>query len=156
MYKLKVVLVSVLFAFSALASTAYAEEENGNDIPLGFPWSAWGEASDASGSDVENGWKIDGYAEQGIDWFQLGDGYINTFAALRFTASEHEEDWWNNKWGPYLGVKWRVSPNCGEDSYCAFNIGYRWEHLDYNDFAPVDTDTRHVVYLQWSAGGNWK
>ena len=47
--------VSVLFSVIVPVAMAYE--------PLAYPWKSWGEISES-----EYGLKIDGYAEQGVDW----------------------------------------------------------------------------------------
>ena len=141
------VVVTVLLGSTALAGS-----------PIGYPWSSWGELTHTSGG-AEEGLKLDGYAEQGIDWIRLGksDWILNSFVGLRFTASEHQADWWNNKYGPWLGLKLKhpllSSPNWGEVS-----VGVRIEYYDYFTNRPngPDDELRTVGFFQWSFGGDWK
>lgn len=133
-----------------------ATPAHAGDTPLGYPWSTWGEISNTTGSDLENGLKFDGYLEQGVDLTRAGSWVLNTFGGLRFTKSDESADWWNNKWGPSVGIKLRRNLDLGEKHWGVTSVGFRVEQYHYNNRAPVDEDTRYVLFLQWSAGGNWK
>ena len=120
------------------------------ESPIGYPWSSWGEVSQG-----EKDLKLDGYAEQGVDWMRLGktDWVLNTFAGLRFTLSDRPEDSWNNKYGPWLGVKLKHPLNFSE--WGELNIGLRVEYYDY--FKAEESDEfKTAGFLQWSFGGNLK
>lgn len=149
--KVLVVIVSC-FIFIVLSVAAYAE------TPIGYPWSTWGELSHSFDARQEKGLKLDTYVEQGIDWLKIGnsDFTLNTFLGLRLTASDHKEDYWNNKIGPWVGFKVK-HPISIKDGWGQFSFGLRGEYYSYlTDSKPVSNDSRFVVFLQWGLGGDWK
>lgn len=144
------IVASCLILISSAA--AYAE------TPLGYPWSTWGELSYSFDARQEKGLKLDTYVEQGIDWLKIGnsDFTLNTFVGLRLTASDHSEDYWNNKVGPWVGLKVK-HPISIKDGWGEFSFGLRWEYYSYlTDSKPVSNDSRFVAFLQWGLGGDWK
>lgn len=147
--KLSIFLAIIMFL---LIGTAFAE------MPLGYPWITWGEVTQTFDAKTEKGLKIDGYLEQGIDWFKIGDTPLifNTFLGLRGVFSDHSEDWWNNKWGPWLGLKVKY-PISIKDGWGLLAVGFRWEYYNFvSDAKPYNNDSRLLGFLQWSFGGDWK
>jgi len=146
-----VILVLTLFAGSALADETYPQ----------FPWSTWGELSKTFHGNDNPGLKVDGYIEQGVDWYKFGgrkwSPVFNTFVGFRFTHSNHPEFWWDNKLGPWFGakLKWDIEPYPGAWGQIA--VGVRGEYYTYvgsvSRDRPYDNDLRGVVFLQWSFGG---
>lgn len=124
--------------------------------PLGYPWSTWGELSQ-TWDDTETGLKIDGYLEQGVDWFKIGptDWVFNTFAGLRFVQSD-QNNYWNNKFGPWFGLKAKHDFKLFPDSWGEVALGLRGEYYNYTKNGGPGDDLRGVLYLQWSSGGDWK
>ena len=137
--------MKMIFVLSAMVLTLMVSGVAFAGGPIGYPWSSWGEISQG-----EEGLKIDGYAEQGIDWTRLGKTglVLNTFAGLRFTLSDRPEDTWNNKYGPWLGVKLRRPLNLFSD-WGELDIGIRFEGGESGEM-------KTTGFLQWSFGGNLK
>jgi len=149
--KSKAIIISCLFLL-IFSSVSFAE------TPIGYPWSTWGELSHSFDARQEKGLKLDTYLEQGIDWLKVGnsDFTLNTFLGLRLTASDHAQDYWNNKVGPWVGLKLK-HPVSIKDGWGQFAFGARWEYYVYTtDAKPVGNDSRFVVFLQWGLGGDWK
>jgi hypothetical protein len=156
MKRISVSFVAILmFVFSNMAFG----EESKAEFPLGYPWSSWGEVSEEPVGHQEKGLKIDGYAEQGVDWFKLGKtGLIfNTFAGIRGTASGRKSDYYNNRVGPWAGLKFKEIFNFGQDNSGSLYLGVRWEYYHYLGSAPpVRDDNRVVFFLEWGFDGDWK
>lgn len=128
------------------------------ETPLGYPWSTWGELTHTFDAREEKGIKLDAYFEQGIDWLKVGntDFTLNTFLGLRGTVSDHSKDYWNNKVGPWVGLKLK-HPVTITDGWGQFAFGIRWEYYMYTtDSKPVANDSRFLTFIQWGLGGNWK
>lgn len=149
------VVLTIIFAGFGLV---HAEAEK--EIPIGYPWFTWGEVTQTiNGS--EKGPKLDGYVEQGIDWtrFRLGktEGILNTFAGLRFTASDEGNDYWNNKIGPWVGVKAKFPVRVNPQSWGEISLGVRAEHYNYFRSKPDHNapEVIGVAFFQWSLGGDW-
>jgi hypothetical protein len=144
----------------ALCTAAFGEEPKAK-LLLGYPWSTWGEISETMVGHTEKGFKLDGYAEQGVDWFKFGntDLTFNTFVGIRGTVSDRAGDFWNNKVGPWVGFKFRQTLNIGEGHWGEIDFGARWEYYRYLRTEPVlgsNIDNRVVLFLQWNLGGDWK
>ncbi|MCX6765678.1 MAG: hypothetical protein NT136_01820 [Candidatus Moranbacteria bacterium] len=151
----KIMLAAVCLAFLCVAGAAFAE------TPMGYPWLTWGEGTQTIGNpDTERGFKLDAYFEQGIDWTRIGetDWIFNTFLGLRGTISDHKSDYWNNKVGPWAGIKLKHPLKVSENSWGDMAIGLRGEYYDYfgGSRRSVKNDIRVVGFLQWSLGGDWK
>lgn len=145
----------VLTVFIAMFSIATA----GAETPIGYPYTSWGEITQTIGNtSIDKGFKLDGYVEQGIDWVKLGDFTVNTFGGLRGTVSNHGDEYWNNKIGPWIGAKVTTSMKpFASQSWASMALGIRFEYYDYYDRpSPVSHDSRGVVFLQWGLGGDWK
>jgi hypothetical protein len=147
--------VILMFVFCNMAFG----EESKVEFPLGYPWSSWGEITETPVGHQEKGLKIDGYVEQGIDWFKLGetDWKFNTFIGIRGTASSRKIDYFNNKVGPLAGLKFKKALDLGGDNSGAICLGARWEYYRYlGSAAPVSNDNRVIFFLEWSFDGDWK
>lgn len=149
---MKSIILVVVSVLMLLAFTVVAQAE-----PLGYPWSTWGEITQTLGdTDVDQGFKLDGYVEQGVDWTKVGAFTLNTFVGLRGTVSDHSSEYWNNKWGPWIGLKMKLDGKpFSSQSWSNLAVGVRWEYVDYFQ-GHNDTDSRGVVFLQWGLGGDWK
>ncbi len=159
-------LVAILvFAFCNMAIGQEQEEE----FPLGYPWSSWGEITETPVGHQETGLKIDGYVEQGIDWFKLGktDWKFNTFVGLRGTASTRKMDYFDNKVGPWAGLKFKKILELDGESSATLYLGVRWEYYRYLESAPlvshrvilgtpVKDDHRVTFFFEWGFDGDWK
>ncbi|MEK7124050.1 MAG: hypothetical protein AAB851_04120 [Patescibacteria group bacterium] len=145
MKKIILILVMLFCGIAGLAGTASAYE------PLGYPYSSWGEVGQTF-EGLEKGLKADGYLEQGVDWVKLHNWTLNTFAGFRFTFSDQAEQYWNNKYGPWLGLK--IKRPLPIASWGEIAIGARIEYYDYLN--PHNQELRAVGFLQWSFGGDWK
>jgi hypothetical protein len=150
----------VVFTFVfCLAAFGEEPEEPKTTFPLGYPWSTWGEISETPVGHQETGFKIDGYAEQGVDWFKLGktEWTFNTFIGIRGTVSSRKSDYWNNRVGPWAGIKFKEALNIGEGNWGEIDLGVRWEYYHYlGREAPQSDDNRVVFFFEWSFGGNWR
>jgi hypothetical protein len=139
---------TVLFVVMVLLLTA------GNALAfdvVGYPWSTWGEVSgDLTNSKLKEGFKIDGYIEQGVDWFKVGPLVIDTFVGLRGTASSQTQDYWNNKVGPWVGAKAKFPLSTGEIA-----VGVRYEYYHYMTDA-YGNEGRAVAFVTWGFNGDWK
>lgn len=124
--------------------------------PLGYPWSSWGEAAYRWQGD-EEGLKLDGYVEQGVDWAKLPktDWVLNTFVGARFTFSDQAQDYWNNKVGPWFGVKVKRPLALFKNDWGEVALGVRGEYYEYTSVSRGG-NLGGMVFLQWSFGGNWK
>ena len=150
----KIVIIFVVMvgfgSFGANANSVLA----GDDFPLGYPYSSWGELSYGWG-DVDEGLLLEGYVEQGVDWVQKNQWIIDTFIGLRFNASSEQGAYWNNKIGPWIGLK--VSHPIWSPGWGNISLGVRGEFYHYNtSSAPNNNDSRLTAFLQWSFGGDWK
>ena len=146
------------------------KEEVKTEFPLGYPFTSWGEITQTPIGHDETGFKIDGYIEQGVDWFKVfnTDWKFNTFVALRGTAATHQIDYFNNKIGPWAGFKFKKTFDFGNDNSGSLYLGVRWEYYHYLDSGPpekidhhlfftsIRDDNRLTFFLQWSFGGDWK
>ncbi len=127
-----------------------------------FPWETWGEMSYAPGHDVisEHGTKLDGYVQQGIDWYRFNLGKtglnLNTFLGLRYSVSQNSNEWWNNKvglWGGVQLVDRDLSPTSNGWGNASFGI--RGEVYDYFRDGHRN-EARIVGFVKWTFGGDWK
>ncbi|GMQ94912.1 MAG: hypothetical protein BMS9Abin13_022 [Patescibacteria group bacterium] len=124
--------------------------------PLAYPWNMWTETTYDFHGKRREGLKFDGYVEQGVDWRRFGSWTLNTFVGARFTLSDRRDQYWNNKYGPWFGVKIRRNVSLSDGSWGVMSIGIRSEHYRYRGNGSLESDNRGVVYIQWSAGGNLK
>ena len=121
-----------------------------------YPWFTYGNLSNYSGGNENPGTKFDGYIEQGVDWYQFhGNGPIlNTFLGMNGTFSDKSDRWWDNMWGPALGVKVKLPIKLSEFNGGEVAVGVRGEHFEYTGgAAPVSNENRVVVFVQWYFGG---
>ncbi len=159
-----IVLFWVVLLFASMAPAFGAEpaanaQGTSATFPLGYPWSSWGELTETPDAHQEKGLKIDGYAEQGIDWVKLGKtGFVlNSFIGIKATASTHGQDYWNNQVGPWAGLSLKHTLSLGENNWGEVALGTRWEYRKYlSSQAPQKNDSRALVFLDWSLGGDWK
>lgn len=123
--------------------------------PIGYPWFTWGELSQ-TWDHTETGIKFDTYLEQGIDWLKIGNTnwIFNSFAGVRLVQSD-QSDYWNNKIGPWFGIKFKLDFRFPKLNYGQIAIGARGEHYSYTRNSP-GSDLRGLVFIQYSAGGDWK
>ena len=151
----------IVFALSMMLCivTENAQAQSLSSFPT-FPWETWGEMSYAPGRNVmsERGAKLDGYAEQGVDWVALGHSkwIVNTFVGLRYTLSDHSDQWWNNKAGLWAGVKLvdrDLSPT--KNGWGHVSVGVRGEAYTYFR-GPHESEMRVVGFVKWTFGGDWK
>jgi len=124
---------------------------------IGYPWSTWGELSYTPSTDIEKGAKLDMYVEQGIDWAKLGstDWVFNNFVGFGLVVSDHNEDYWNNRARPAIGIKIKHPIKTSLNNWGELSIGIRGEYFGYFH-QPENDDVRGVAFLQWSIGGDWK
>lgn len=125
--------------------------------PVGYPYMMWSELSYGNSSaGTDEGVKFDGYAEQGINWVKFGNNWkLNTFVGLRGTVNGNDDEPWNNKWGPHVGVKLTSAGSAPGGGWSDFAIGVRGEHYEYL-YGGAEADNRLMLFLQWGAGGDWK
>lgn len=149
-------LLMVVFFLVLVTQPASAQSE----VFPRFPWFTYGSLTDYfSGEDVDTEGrdvvKLDGYIEQGVDWFRIGSSgpIVNTFVGLSGTWSNIEEHWWDNKFGPWFGLKLKMPVKYGE-----LALGVRGEYYEYygNEDQPYDNELKGGVYLQWYFGGDWR
>jgi hypothetical protein len=149
---MKIIASVSIFLLVFAAALSYAE------TPIGYPWSTWGELTQTFDAREEEGLKLDAYLEQGVDWTKMAkpDLTLNTFLGIRGVVSDHASDYWNNKVGPWVGM--RVKHPVGiRDGWGGLALGLRWEYYAYlTDSKPVPNDSRFVAFLQWGMGGDWK
>ena len=152
-----IIVLAVLLAFCA--TTQSTEAQSLSSFPR-FPWETWGEVSYAPGPNVmsERGAKLDGYAEQGIDWMALGHSKVilNSFIGLRFSVSDHPNQWWNNKVGLWGGIKLidrDLSPT--KNGWGHVSVGVRAEAYEYFG-SRHQNEARVVGFIKWTFGGDWK
>jgi hypothetical protein len=127
--------------------------------PVGYPYSGYAALSNTWGSEDEDGYKLDGYGEQGIDWVRLGSSrwLFNTFVGVAGTVSDQKERYWDNKAGPRAGLKLRWEGPAPGSGWSNMAIGVRAENYQYfGDNQPYDSDTRFVLFLEAAVGGDWK
>lgn len=146
-----VLLAIILVTFMGCATT--------KEYPQ-FPWITWGEVSQTVSGKDNSGLKVDGYLEQGIDWFRIGKKgpIFNTFAGLRFVASNKSDYWWDNKVGPWFGAKLKLPVTPYKGAWGEVSLGIRGEYYTYFSTAryrPYANDLRCLIFLQWSFGGKW-
>jgi len=134
---------------------AFFAEEVSN-FPLGYPFSSWGEVRYTSSGDIEEGLVLDAYLEQGVDWWQWNKLTFNSFVGLRLVQSSDDSDYWNNKFGPWFGVKVKQPFRIFPKAWGEVSLGVRGEYYHYTSSA-VDDDNDLLVmfFLQWSFGGDW-
>ncbi len=144
-----------IFTLVVLVFFSYSSVLAKDDFPLGYPFSSWGEIRYGS-SDVEDGLILDSYFEQGINWYQWNDFTFNTFLGLRLVQSTEDRDFWNNKYGPWLGFKIKHPLIFFPSAWGEFCVGIRGELYDYTSFLVDDSEIRAVYFGQWSFGGDWK
>jgi len=147
--KRTILIALLLFGLLTLTSNSQAEG------PIGYPWFTWGELSE-TWDHIETGFKFDTYLEQGIDWAKIGNTnwILNSFAGIRLVQSD-QSNYWNNKIGPWFGVKVKHDFQLFKDSWGQIAIGVRGEQYTYTRNSP-GSDLRGVVFFQYSAGGDWK
>jgi hypothetical protein len=148
-------LPAIFFLAFIFPPNIYADGEYPN-----FPWFTYGNFSDYFGEEENPGLKFDGYIEQGVDWLKLGakGPVLNTFIGLNGTFSDKKEQWWNNMWGPSIGLKFKFFLAISEKSGGEISLGVREEYFRYDitDERPYDYEWRTVAFVQWYYGGNWK
>ena len=139
--------IMILAACAVLLTAGVASAE-----VVGLPWTTWGGVSYSPDSTVDKGAILSTYAEQGVDWCKLaGSEWIfNTFAGLELSASDHQEEYWNNKVRPTSGFKFKRSSEGGAE----IDLGIRGDYVEYFRNSAGD-NWRAVAFIQWSAGGNW-
>lgn len=123
-----------------------------------YPWFTYGNLSNYSGGSESPGTKVDAYIEQGIDWYQFRSNgpVLNTFVGLNGTFSDKSERWWDNMYGPALGVKMKFPIRFSETSGGTFSVGVRGEHFEYVGSSALNSsENRVVVFGQWYFEGNW-
>ena len=135
--------------------TVNEEKDEDDQFPLAYPFSSWGEIR-LQDSDIEESLIGDGYFEQGVDWAKLPFNWtLNTFAGLRFTQSNDSDHWWNNKVGPWFGVKVKHSFTIFPASWGEVALGVRGEYYKYTNSTSRNTDFVEAAFGQWSFGGDW-
>lgn len=124
---------------------------------LGYPWSTWGELSYTPTNDIEKGAKLDMYVEQGMDWTKLGstNWVLNNFVGFGLVISDHQDDFWNNRAEPSIGIKIKHPTKTSLNNWGELAIGIRGEYLAYFHESN-ENSVRGVAFLLWSIGGDWK
>lgn len=127
------------------------------EVPVGYPWITWGEVTQSIGdTNIDKGFVLDSYAEQGIDWITFGKCTLDTFVGIKVKVSDNSNDYWNNYWGQSIGVKVVLSDKLfKKNSWSSLAFGVRYENRDYFKDG-YKRDDRVVAFLQWGLGGNWK
>ena len=150
---MKGLIIAVVVVFLAgVTSVSFA---GGGLDPIGYPYFSWGEISQGWGDKgLEEGLLVEGYVEQGIDWFEKNDWVFNTFIGLRFNFSSESEDYWNNRVGPWIGIK--ASHPFWSPGWGSVSLGLRGELYEYTTSAGPNNDSRITAFFQWSFGGDWK
>jgi len=131
------------------------KEEKTSSFPLGYPFSSWGEIRYSKG-DINEGLVLDCYFEQGADLYRWHRATLNSFVGLRVTQSSEDDDYWNNKIGPWFGVKVKHPFNVFPRAWGEVDLGVRGEYYGYTNSPTNDNEFRVVLFLQWSFGGDWK
>lgn len=119
------------------------------------PWMTWGEGSYAvTESGNEEGFKFDGYIEQGYVVSNLGNNWsLVPYVALRATVSENSDEWWNNRATPYLGIEVRKPIDLGNGGWAEVSFGVRAGY--YANFDGKGEGLAQA-YVGFGAGGsNW-
>ena len=130
--------------------------------PIGFPFQSWGEGYfiDGTNNDVEDGFYLSAYAEQGMDAVELPGGVLNFFASgSLLVGGEKDKDPWNSKFEPSAGLRWRydfrVDPARGPLGWAGIDIGARVSRIEYlHD--NIEDEVRYIGFISWSVGGDWK
>ncbi len=116
------------------------------------PWMTWGEGSYAvTESGEEEGFKFDGYVEQGYVVSSLGGGWsLVPYVALRATVSENSDERWNNRATPYVGIEARKPIDLKNGGWAEVSFGVRTGY-----YANFDGDGEGLaqVYVSFGAGG---
>jgi len=145
------IIIIMIFTFSSVQARQSKKEK---DFPLGYPFSSWGEIR-CQDSDIEESLIGDGYLEQGVDVFESYNWTLTPFIGLRFTQSNDGDHYWNNKVGPWFGVKAKRPFEFFPGSWGEISIGIRGEYYYYTS-NERDNDFVAAIFLQWSFGGDWK
>ena len=140
------IIVSFAVLFLVIVSVTYAFS------PTGYPWVTWGDLGYQIGGE-EEGFKGDGYIEQGVDWFHTLGWTANTFVGINVVGSDDSDQYWNNKFGIIPGFKFTRTFNVNEDTSLELAVGYRWEYYQY--FSGYDSSSRGIGFANWYIGGNW-
>lgn len=139
----KIIIISFLVLFVCSVSNAFS--------PMGYPWFTWGDLTYQTNG-AEDGFKGEGYLEQGVDWFPLLGWTANTFVGVHAVGSDDSDQYWNNKFGIMPGVKFKRSFNFGEATVLEVAVGYRWEYYAYFD---GHDSSRGIGFGDWYIAGNW-
>ncbi|MBW1812388.1 MAG: hypothetical protein JRJ39_01585 [Deltaproteobacteria bacterium] len=126
-----------------------------NPFPLGYPFLSWGELS-YTWNDIETGWLIECYIEQGIDWFKFYDFTFNTFSGLVIAQSDDKPEYWNNKVSPRLGIKIKRPISFFEGPWAELTLGVHGEYDAYTSSQSPKDVFRLEAYVQWAFSGDWK
>ena len=153
----KIMSVLFVFTFMVMGSLIASAEEQKDQFPLGYPFSSWGEIR-WQDSNIEESLIGDGYVEQGVDLFKTPlDWTVTPFVGLRFTQSNDGDHYWNNKIGPWFGVKAKHPLEFFTGSWGEISLGIRGEYYRYTSGGKDrDDDFATVLFFQWSFGGDWK
>ena len=140
-----------LFAQWGLGGDWKKLQDNPEDLPLGYPFSTWGSIGHAT-KDLDDGTVLSGYVEQGVDWIAIKKWKLNSFIGFRFVESD-QDDYWNNKIGPWIGIKIHRPFKQMPISWGHVALGVRAALYRYTE-ATRDNDHQFVAFLQWSFGGD--
>ncbi|MCF7835781.1 MAG: polysaccharide deacetylase family protein [Candidatus Marinimicrobia bacterium] len=135
------------------APAELAKEEK-DKFPLALPFSSWGEVRWGNGK-INEGLVLDSYFEQGADLYRWGNFTFNSFIGLRVSQSSENRDYWNNKFGPWFGVKIKHPFKLFPRAWGELSLGVRGEYYNYTSSAIDDNEFRAVLFFQWSFGGDW-
>ena len=123
--------------------------------PIGYPYSSWGQISFVDGAEPDEDFAVGAYVEQGIDWVKFNNTWtLNTFAGLGINWNSIEDHYWDNKTIPTVGVKISHPLNLGQWGVIGFGI--KEEFYKYFSSSKTDDQSRTVVFVEWSFGGDWK
>lgn len=139
----------VLVGTAALLGLSTAHSLEAGDTP----WMTWGEASyTVAESGKEEGFKFDGYFEQGYVLSHIGGGWFTVpYVALRATGSQNSEEPWNNRVGPWVGVEARKPLDLGNGKWAEIAVGVRGGYYAYFDGS--DGEGQAQAYVSFGAGG---
>lgn len=146
---MKKIVITIITLLTLLISPAFADDSYYPRFPfygnLGVSY---------SDSEPEQGLLGSGSFYQGITWLGFKKFEFETYLSLNAIWSEHDNDYWNNKYGPILGAKISRWTELDEDVMLGFEVGVQQGYYDFMH-SNKSWDNEFTKYISLSLYGDW-